>query len=161
MDPPPHQEMAEGRRTRGWRVVGNEKGDSARLADFHRCSATSTFIMSSTFWVQHWRTPRAMGEVIVIRYADDMVLGFQYRAEAERFLQDWQERLQKFGLDLHPDKTRLIEFGGFAANNRKQRGERKPETFNFLGSLISVDNPGSPASCSCSAKPFESVFSLS
>ena len=133
MDPPPHQEMAEGRRTRGWRVVGNEKGDSARLADFHRCSATSTFIMSSTFWVQHWRTPRAMGEVIVIRYADDMVLGFQYRAEAERFLQDWQERLQKFGLDLHPDKTRLIEFGGFAANNRKQRGERKPETFNFLG----------------------------
>ena len=65
--------------------------------------------------------------------ATHLVLGFQYRAEAERFLQDWRERLQKFGLELHPDKTRLIEFGRFAANNRKQRGERKPETFNFLG----------------------------
>src|SRR5467141_2900957 len=84
-------------------------------------------------WVQHWRTHRAKGEVIVVRYADDMVLGFQHRAEAERFLQDWRERLQKFELELHPDKTRLIEFGRFAAINRKQRGEGKPETFNFLG----------------------------
>src|SRR5207244_3539861 len=62
-------------------------------------------------WVQHWRTHRATGEVIVVRYADDMVLGFQHRAEAERFLQDWRERLRKFELELHPDKTRLIEFG--------------------------------------------------
>ncbi|HMD06645.1 MAG TPA: reverse transcriptase domain-containing protein [Candidatus Acidoferrum sp.] len=84
-------------------------------------------------WVQHWRTHRAKGEVIVVRYADDMVLGFQHRAEAERFLQDWRKRLQKFELELHPDKTRLIEFGRFAAINRKQRGEGKPETFNFLG----------------------------
>src|SRR6516162_3307362 len=84
-------------------------------------------------WVQHWRTHRATGEVIVVRYADDMVLGFQHRAEAERFLQDWRERLRKFGLELHPDKTRLIEFGRFAAANRKQRGEGKPETFHFLG----------------------------
>jgi RNA-directed DNA polymerase len=84
-------------------------------------------------WVQHWRTHRAAGEIIVVRYADDMVLGFQHRAEAERFLQDWRERLQKFELELHPDKTRLIEFGRFAAINRKQRGEGKPETFNFLG----------------------------
>src|SRR6202162_2513339 len=84
-------------------------------------------------WAQHWRTHRAKGEVIVVRYADDMVLGFQHRAEAERFLQDWRERLQKFELELHPDKTRLIEFGRFAAINRKQRGEGKPETFNFLG----------------------------
>src|SRR6516225_7260931 len=84
-------------------------------------------------WVQHWRTHRATGEVIVVRYADDMVLGFQHRAEAERFLQEWRERLQKFGLELHPDKTRLIEFGRFAAANRKRRGEGKPETFNFLG----------------------------
>ena len=61
------------------------------------------------------------------------MLGFQHRAEAERFLQDWRERLQKFELELHPDKTRLIEFGRFAAINRKQRGEGKPETFNFLG----------------------------
>ena len=84
-------------------------------------------------WVQHWRTHRATGEVIVVRYADDSVLGFQFRADAERFLREWRERLQKFGLELHPDKTRLIEFGRFAAANRKQRGEGKPETFNFLG----------------------------
>ncbi len=84
-------------------------------------------------WVQHWRKRRAAGEVIVVRYADDSVLGFQCRADAERFLQEWRERLQKFGLELHPDKTRLMEFGRFAAQDRKLRGEGKPETFNFLG----------------------------
>jgi RNA-directed DNA polymerase len=84
-------------------------------------------------WVQHWRKHRAAGEVIVVRYADDSVLGFQHRADAERFLQEWRGRLQKFGLELHPDKTRLIEFGRFAATNRKERGKGKPETFNFLG----------------------------
>lgn len=84
-------------------------------------------------WVQRWRTRRITGEIIVVRYADDSVLGFQYRADAERFLQEWRERLQKFGLELHPDKTRLVEFGRFAAENRKRRGEGKPETFNFLG----------------------------
>ena len=84
-------------------------------------------------WVQHWRKHRTSGELIVVRYADDLVLGFQHRGDAEQFLQDWWERLQKFGLELHPDKTRLIEFGRFAAANRKKRGEGKPETFNFLG----------------------------
>jgi RNA-directed DNA polymerase len=84
-------------------------------------------------WVQHWRKHRATGEVIVVRYADDSVLGFQFRADAERFLQEWKERLRKFELELHPDKTRLIEFGRFAAASRKQRGADKPETFNFLG----------------------------
>jgi hypothetical protein len=84
-------------------------------------------------WAQHWRKHRATGEVIVVRYADDSVLGFQHRADAERFLQEWKERLQKFGLELHPDKTRLIEFGRFAALSRKKHGEGKPETFNFLG----------------------------
>ena len=84
-------------------------------------------------WVQHWRKHRATGEVIVVRYADDSVLGFQCRADAERFLQEWRERLRKFGLELHPDKTRLIEFGRFAAASRKQRGAGKPETFDFLG----------------------------
>ena len=74
-------------------------------------------------WVQHWRKHRAAGEVIVVRYADDVVMGFQHRADAERFLRDWRERLRKFGLELHPDKTRLIEFGRFAAASRKQRGE--------------------------------------
>lgn len=84
-------------------------------------------------WVQQWRTRKAKGEVIVVRYADDFVLGFQHRHEAERFLADLKERLAKFALELHPDKTRLIEFGRFAAENRQQRGEGKPETFDFLG----------------------------
>jgi RNA-directed DNA polymerase len=84
-------------------------------------------------WVQHWRTHRTTGDIIVVRYADDMVLGFQHRGDAERLLQDWRDRLRKFGLELHPEKTRLIEFGRFAVANRKQRGEGKPETFNFLG----------------------------
>ena len=84
-------------------------------------------------WVQHWRQHRATGEVIVVRYADDAVLGFQHRADAEQFLRDWKERLSRFGLELHPDKTRLIEFGRYAVANRKERGEGKPETFNFLG----------------------------
>lgn len=84
-------------------------------------------------WVDVWRKKYARGEVIVIRYADDNVLGFQHRAEADRFLEDFRERLAKFGLELHPDKTRRIEFGQFAESNRKRRGEGKPETFDFLG----------------------------
>jgi group II intron reverse transcriptase/maturase len=84
-------------------------------------------------WVQQWRTRHARGVVIVVRYADDFVLGFQHRHEAEQFLHDLRERFQKFGLVLHPQKTRLIEFGRFAAERRKRRGEGKPETFNFLG----------------------------
>jgi RNA-directed DNA polymerase len=65
--------------------------------------------------------------------ADDIVAGFEHRADAERFLQEWKDRLQRFGLDLHPDKTRLIEFGRHAAENRKRRGEGKAEVFNVLG----------------------------
>ena len=84
-------------------------------------------------WVQAWRKKVAQGDMIAVRYADDAVLGFQYREEAERFLADLRERLQKFGLELHPDKTRLIEFGRYAAERRWKRGEGKPETFNFLG----------------------------
>ncbi len=84
-------------------------------------------------WVQAWRKKVAQGDVIAVRYADDAVLGFQYREEAERFLADLRERLGKFGLELHPEKTRLIEFGRYAAERRAKRGEGKPETFNFLG----------------------------
>ena len=84
-------------------------------------------------WVEAWRKKVAQGDVIVVRYADDFVVGFQYRAEAERFWTELQERLAKFGLELHAGKTRLIEFGRFAAQNRKKRGEGKPETFTFLG----------------------------
>ena len=71
--------------------------------------------------------------MIIVRYADDAVLGFQHREDAERFLEQLRERLGKFGLELHPEKTRLIEFGRYAAEHRTKRGEGKPETFNFLG----------------------------
>jgi len=84
-------------------------------------------------WVEHWRKHCATGDVIVVRYADDIVMGFEHRHEAERFLQEWKNRLQKFGLELHPDKTRLIEFGRNAAENRKRGGASKPEGFDFLG----------------------------
>ncbi|HXM22212.1 MAG TPA: group II intron reverse transcriptase/maturase [Terriglobales bacterium] len=84
-------------------------------------------------WVEAWRKKVARGDVIVVRYADDLVAGFQNRADAERFLSEFRDRLVRFGLELHPDKTRLIEFGRFAVRNRKQRGEGKPETFTFLG----------------------------
>src|SRR6266516_6511019 len=84
-------------------------------------------------WVNQWRRRKAKGEVIITRYADDAVLGFRYRDEAERFLEQLRERLGKFGLELHPEKTRLIEFGRFAAENRKARAQGKPETFDFLG----------------------------
>ncbi len=83
-------------------------------------------------WIQAWRK-RAEGDVMVVRYADDFVVGFQYREEAERFMIELRERLAKFGLELHPDKTRLIEFGRFADSNRQKRGEGKPDTFDFLG----------------------------
>jgi RNA-directed DNA polymerase len=84
-------------------------------------------------WVQHWRKTQARGDVIVVRYADDFIVGFQHRAEAERFLTALRERFAKFALELHPEKTRLIEFGPWAALNRQKRGLGKPETFNFLG----------------------------
>jgi group II intron reverse transcriptase/maturase len=84
-------------------------------------------------WVEAWRKKVAEGDVIAIRYADDLVVGFEHRAEAERFLKEFQERLAKFGLELHPDKTRLIEFGRFARANRQRRGEGEPESFTFLG----------------------------
>lgn len=83
-------------------------------------------------WVKKWRQS-AHGDVIIVRYADDWVVGFQSRNEADRFLQEVQERMAKFKLELHSEKTRLIEFGRFAAENRAKRGEGKPETFDFLG----------------------------
>jgi group II intron reverse transcriptase/maturase len=84
-------------------------------------------------WIEAWRKKVADGEVIVVRYADDLVVGFQNRAEAERFLADFRERLAKFGLELHADKTRLIELGRWARSNRQARGEGEPESFTFLG----------------------------
>jgi RNA-directed DNA polymerase len=84
-------------------------------------------------WAHAWRQRRARGNVVLVRYADDSVAGFEHKDDAERFLADLRQRLEKFGLALHPEKTRLIEFGRFAAERRAKRGENKPETFNFLG----------------------------
>lgn len=84
-------------------------------------------------WVKQWRGREAKGKVIVVRYADDIVMGFELESEARRFLDAMRERFSQFGLELHGEKTRLIEFGRFAAANRKRRGQGKPETFTFLG----------------------------
>jgi group II intron reverse transcriptase/maturase len=85
-------------------------------------------------WVQRWRTKQARGDVVVVRFADDFVVGFQHRIEAERFLAELRERFTRFGLELHPEKTRLIEFGRYARQNRRDRGDGgAPATFNFLG----------------------------
>jgi RNA-directed DNA polymerase len=84
-------------------------------------------------WADQWRQRHARGDVIFVRYADDTVVGFEHRSDAERFLADLRERLAQFALTLHPEKTRLIEFGRYAAKNRARRGDGKPETFDFLG----------------------------
>lgn len=84
-------------------------------------------------WAERWRRREAAGDMIIVRYADDIVVGFEHETDARRFLDMMHERLRKFSLSLHPDKTRLIEFGRHAAENRKRRGLGKPETFSFLG----------------------------
>ena len=84
-------------------------------------------------WAEQWRSRHAKGDMIIVRYADDQIVGFQHRSDAERFLNDLKERLAAFALSLHPEKTRLIEFGRYAAERRAGRGQGKPETFDFLG----------------------------
>ena len=83
-------------------------------------------------WAHAWRQ-RAKGDVIIVRFADDFIVGFQYETEARQFWTELVERFTRFGLELHPDKTRLLEFGRFAASNRKRNGRGKPESFDFLG----------------------------
>jgi group II intron reverse transcriptase/maturase len=84
-------------------------------------------------WAQMWRRKRAHGDVVVVRFADDIVVGFQEQSDAEQFWAELKERMTKFSLELHPEKTRLLEFGRYAAERRKKRGQGRPETFNFLG----------------------------
>src|SRR5207245_10426533 len=84
-------------------------------------------------WVHRWRQKEAEGDVVVVRFADDFIVGFTHRDQAERFLRDLRTRLARFGLELHPDKTRLVEFGRFAVERRRRRGTGKPEDFAFLG----------------------------
>jgi group II intron reverse transcriptase/maturase len=84
-------------------------------------------------WTHDWRKRQAHGDMLVVRYADDFIVGFQHHEEAEAFLAQLKTRLAQFGLSLHPEKTRLMEFGRYAAERRKRRGRGKPETFDFLG----------------------------
>jgi group II intron reverse transcriptase/maturase len=84
-------------------------------------------------WAERWRRREASGDMIIVRYADDLVVGFEHETDARRFLDAMRARLEEFALSLHPDKTRVVEFGPHAEANRKQRGLGKPETFNFLG----------------------------
>jgi RNA-directed DNA polymerase len=84
-------------------------------------------------WVDWWRRRHAHGDVIIVRWADDFIVGFEHEEDARRFLDELRERFAKFGLELHPDKTRLIEFGRYVARDRKRRGLGKPATFDFLG----------------------------
>jgi group II intron reverse transcriptase/maturase len=84
-------------------------------------------------WAERWKRQEAHGDMIIVRYADDVIAGFEHEGDARRFLDALRTRFEEFALSLHPEKTRLIEFGRFAEKNRKQRGLGKPETFNFLG----------------------------
>src|SRR5215472_14715693 len=84
-------------------------------------------------WAERWRRREVTGDMIIVRYADDFIIGFQHEADARRFRNDMCKRLGEFALSLHPEKTRLIEFGRFAAERRQRRGFGRPETFNFLG----------------------------
>src|SRR5258708_11939543 len=104
-------------------LEGDGSGNAARSSGF---AITRHVYLHYVFdlWAESWRKKVAKGDVTVVRYADDLVLGFQYRTDAERFLQEFRGRLAKCGVELHPDKTRLIEFGRFAARDRKQRSER-------------------------------------
>ena len=114
--------------TRTWQEQGTPQGGSASplLANVYL-----HYVFD--LWVQWWRRTQAHGDVIVVRYADDFIVGFQHRADAERFLAELRERFAKFSLELHPEKTRLLEFGPLAAEHRRRAGQGKPETFNFLG----------------------------
>jgi RNA-directed DNA polymerase len=118
--------LEEGRRTRT--EEGTPQGGSASplLANVY-------LHYGFDLWVQAWRRKRAHGDVIVVRFADDVVVGFQVKSDAVRFRAELNDRMRKFSLELHPEKTRLLEFGPFAVENRKKRGEGKPETFDFLG----------------------------
>lgn len=84
-------------------------------------------------WIHEWRQRQAQGEVTIVRYADDFVIGFREESDARRCLDALRARLAKFGLELHPEKTRLIEFGRYAEDRRVKRGDGPPETFDFLG----------------------------
>jgi group II intron reverse transcriptase/maturase len=125
-----------------WLVAGvMEEGKTTQSTQGTPQGATISPLLANVYlhyvldlWVQQWRKRRARGDVVIVRYADDFIVGFQYQADAVRFLEELRERLRDFALELHPDKTRLIAFGLYAAERRAERGLKgHPETFNFLG----------------------------
>jgi group II intron reverse transcriptase/maturase len=126
---------------RQWLAAGvMENGEWAQSESGTPQGATVSPLLANIYlhyvldlWAQQWRKRRARGDVVITRYVDDFVMGFQHRRDAERFLTELRERLRRFGLELHPEKTRLIEFGRFAIEDRQQRNEGKPESFSFLG----------------------------
>ena len=124
--------MAEGGRV-GRRAVAETTAGTPQGAVISPLLANVYLHYAFDLWVEAWRRKVASGDMMFVRYADDLVVGFEQREDAERFLREFQERLASFALELHPEKTRLIEFGRFAQVNRQQRGEGKPETFTFLG----------------------------
>jgi RNA-directed DNA polymerase len=126
---------------RKWMKAGvSEDGQWSRTTVGTPQGAVISPILANVFlhyvfdlWANQWRNRHACGSVIMVRYADDFVVGFQNRGDAERFLRELRKRFERFGLQLHPDKTRLIEFGRYAEERREKRGEGRPETFDFLG----------------------------
>jgi group II intron reverse transcriptase/maturase len=129
------------RHVKKWLKAGvMEDGERRRVEEGTPQGSSVSPILSNLYlhhvfdlWAQRWRQKHARGEMIVVRFADDIIAGFQYKSDAERFWADMRERFRTFSLELHPDKTRLIEFGRFAAQARERRGQGKPETFDFLG----------------------------
>lgn len=124
-----------------WLAAGvMEKGEWREVQEGTPQGATISPLLANVYlhyvfdlWVQWWRSRPGRGEVLAVRYADDFIVGFQHRHEAEQFQQELSERLARFGLELQPEKTRLVEFGRFAARSRRQRGLPRPESFDFLG----------------------------
>jgi len=104
------------------------------LANAHRLVLANIYLhYVFDLWAERWRRHHAQGNIILVRYADDIVVGFEHQADAERFQAELRDRLAQFALTLHPDKTRLIQFGRRAAEERERAGLGKPETFDFLG----------------------------
>ena len=102
-----------------------------RQHSIHRSNVFLHYVFD--LWIEWWRKDRCHGDVVVVRYADDFVIGFEHHNEATACLEELRTRFAKFGLKLHEGKTRLIEFGRYASERRKRRGEGRPETFDFLG----------------------------
>ena len=130
-------------RTRGHAHSVRRRRESAGDRKAPHRLKSSRLVSTNPFdlWVDVWRKKWAQGEVVVVRYADDIILGFQYQTDADRFLENLRERLAMFGLELHPDKTRRIEFGRFAEENRKRRGEQP--------TMLRIQRGASPRTANC------------